>query len=146
VPSSGEELQSEYLIPRAFARDALAALHLARHEIAPVLQICELRTVAGDAQWLSPAYQRDSLALHFTWTQHPGVDAAMSAIEGRLAALQPRPHWGKLFTYPPQEVAARYPRLGDFQALVADYDPTHKFRNAAVDPYLDATFGGNRRG
>ena len=58
TPSSGDELQSEYLVPRVHAVDALRALdQLAA--IAPVLQIAEIRTVAADELWLSPAYATD---------------------------------------------------------------------------------------
>src|SRR5690606_7383654 len=48
TPSAGEELQSEYLVPR---RDAVAAIETLRtlaDRIAPVLQVCEVRTIAAD--------------------------------------------------------------------------------------------------
>src|SRR5689334_14523277 len=53
TPSSGEELQSEYLVPRAAAAEALKALDGIRDRIADVLQISEIRTVAADDLWLS---------------------------------------------------------------------------------------------
>ncbi len=46
TPSSGAELQSEYLLPRPHALDALRALDAIRATVAPVLQTCEVRTVA----------------------------------------------------------------------------------------------------
>ncbi|HEX8628114.1 MAG TPA: FAD-binding protein, partial [Catenuloplanes sp.] len=67
TPSSGAELQSEYLLPRDRLIGALTALDAIRHRIAPVLQISEVRTVAADDLWLSPSYQRDTVGLHFTW-------------------------------------------------------------------------------
>src|SRR5690606_2157559 len=56
TPSSGAELQSEYLMPRRHALDALRALDGIREVVAPVLQTCEIRLVAADDQWLSPSY------------------------------------------------------------------------------------------
>ncbi|HJY61502.1 MAG TPA: FAD-binding protein, partial [Streptosporangiaceae bacterium] len=65
-PSAGDELQSEYLLPAAYAVPALQALNEIRDRLAPVLRICEIRVVAADDLWLSTCYHRDSVALHFT--------------------------------------------------------------------------------
>jgi alditol oxidase len=139
TPSSGEELQSEYLVPSAHAYAALRALDSLRDQIAPLLQISEVRTVAADDLWLSPCYQQACVCLHFTWVKDwPRVRALLPVIEAALAPFEPRPHWGKLFTLPPAPVQARYLRLPDFQALMARYDPTGKFRNAFIDEYLFA--------
>jgi xylitol oxidase len=131
VPSNGEELQSEYLVPRTHALAALDALAALGGTIAPVLQICEVRTVAADRLWLSPAYGRDTVALHFTWVKDPAaVRPVLAAIEAALAPLDPRPHWGKLFTTAPGRIRAAYPRMADFLALVKETDPAGKFGNA----------------
>lgn len=131
VPSSGEELQSEYLVPRVHALAALDALAAIREAVAPVLQVCEVRTIAADRLWLSPAEGRDTVALHFTWIKD---QAAVTPVLGRMeAALAPhgaRPHWGKLFTTDPAVVRGLYPRTADFQALVAAMDPAGTFGNA----------------
>ena len=37
----------------------------------PLLQVCEIRTVAADRLWMSPQYERDTVGLHFTWTLEP---------------------------------------------------------------------------
>ncbi|WP_233583760.1 FAD-binding protein [Micromonospora sp. CV4] len=137
TPSSGDELQSEYHLPRAAAADALAALDDVAHLIAPVLQVCELRTVAADELWLSPNHQRDSLAVHFTWIGDPvAVAPVLAAVEERLAPFAPRPHWGKVFTTDPAALAASYPRYADFAALLARLDPTGKFRTDELDTYF----------
>lgn len=120
TPSSGDELQSEWHVPRASAAAALAALDPAAARIAAVLQVCELRTVAADGLWLSPNYERDSLAIHFTWVGDPvAVAPVLAEVEERLAPFAPRPHWGKLFARNP---AATYPRYDDFRALRRDLD------------------------
>jgi D-arabinono-1,4-lactone oxidase len=127
-PSSGEELQAEYLLPRRHAGDALHALAAVRDHIAPVLQICEIRTVAADELWLSPSYLQETVAFHFTLVKDASaVLPVLALIEERLAPFAARPHWGKLFTIEPDVLRSRYERLPDFQALALDYDPTGKF-------------------
>ncbi|MFF9773340.1 FAD-binding protein [Streptomyces sp. NPDC013978] len=137
TPSSGDELQSEYLLPRAFALEALHALDGVRHVVAPVLQVCEVRTVAADEQWLSPAHGRDTVALHFTWIAEPApVLPVVRRVEEVLAPYAARPHWGKVFTVAAADLGALYPRLGDFRALAEVLDPAGKFRNTFVREVL----------
>ncbi|GIJ45011.1 putative xylitol oxidase [Virgisporangium aliadipatigenens] len=134
TPSSGEELQSEYLIDRRHAPDALAALYDVREKIAAVLQVSELRTIAADPLWLSMSHDRDSLAVHFTWiADTAAVLPVVRLVEERLAPFAPRPHWGKVFTVPGAELRTRYERWSDWAAAVVRADPAGKFRN----PYLD---------
>ncbi|MBG0851616.1 FAD-binding protein [Streptomyces spinoverrucosus] len=138
TPSSGAELQSEYLMPRSYAVDVLHALDALRTVMAPVVQTCEVRTVAADAQWLSPAYGRDSLAVHFTWVKDTApVLPVVRRLEEALDAFDARPHWGKVFAMPGPVLRGRYPRLGDFKALVGELDPAGKFGNAFVQAVLD---------
>ncbi|MEU4378358.1 FAD-binding protein [Micromonospora echinofusca] len=137
TPSSGDELQSEYHVPRASAAAALAALDPVARLIAPVLQVCELRTVAGDGLWLSPNHGRDSLAIHFTWTADAAaVLPVVAAVEERLAPFAPRPHWGKVFDLAPAAVAAAWPRYADFLDLARRLDPAGTFRTDLLDRYL----------
>jgi hypothetical protein len=65
TPSAGDELQTEYLLPAEHAVDAVHALQRVRDRVAPMLRIGEIRTIAGDELWLSPAYRQDSVAFHF---------------------------------------------------------------------------------
>lgn len=58
TPSNGDELQSEFHVPRRHAVDAIRAVHALAEVIAPVLQVSELRTVAADRLWMSPQYGR----------------------------------------------------------------------------------------
>src|SRR5258708_5147121 len=140
TPSPGSELQSEYLLPRELARDAIRAIDQVRDMVAPVVQISEIRTVAADDLWMSPSYRRDTVGIHFTWIDDlRAVGPAIAAVEGQLAPFRPRPHWGKLFSISPQVVRGLYPRLSDFQRLVSRYDPAGKFRNDFLDPYIAAT-------
>ncbi|MFJ4205265.1 FAD-binding protein [Streptomyces sviceus] len=137
TPSSGAELQSEYLLPRAYAVEALHAVDGIRETVAGVLQICEVRTVAADEQWLSPSYGRDTVALHFTWIEDTAaVLPVVRRLEEALAPFDARPHWGKVFTTPADVLRERYPRLGDFRKLARELDPEAKFANAFVRSVL----------
>ncbi len=137
MPSIGAELQTEYLLPFDDAVPALQALAAMRQQIAEVLLTAEVRTVAADDLWLSPAYQQCSVALHFTWKPDwPAVSQLLPQIEQALALFGARPHWGKLFTIAPATVQGLYPRLPDFQALLQQYDPLGKFRNRFLDRYI----------
>ncbi|MEO7982197.1 MAG: D-arabinono-1,4-lactone oxidase, partial [Sporichthyaceae bacterium] len=137
TPSAGAELQTEYLVPRDHAVAALDAVGALRDRISPVLLVSELRTVAADDLWLSPAYGRDSVAVHFTWQPDTAaVLPVVAAVEAALAPFDPRPHWGKVFTTAPGEVADGYPRHDDFRTLRRELDPDDVFGNAFVDTYL----------
>ncbi|MFC8077866.1 D-arabinono-1,4-lactone oxidase [Streptomyces sp. NPDC057307] len=130
TPSNGEELQSEYLVPRRHAVAALRAVAGLGPVLAPVLQVCEVRTVAADELWLSPAEGRDTVALHFTWIKDTAsVVPVITRLEAALEGLDARPHWGKVFTTAPAELRGRYPRMADFLALRAALDPAGKFMN-----------------
>ena len=98
--AGGDELQTEYFVDRRHAVDALRMLRSLGDRISPHLHATEIRTVAADDLWLSPAYERDSLCIGFTWRKHPTeVMALLADIEAALAPYEPRPHWGKLFTF-----------------------------------------------
>lgn len=134
TPSRGEELQSEYLVPRERAGEAIERLRGLRSVMAPILQACELRTVAADELWLSSSYRSDVVGVHFTWTREPEqVYAALPALESALLPLGARPHWGKCFVAGVAQLEELYPRLGDFRSLRARVDPDGKFGNAFLD-------------
>ena len=137
--SSGDELQSEYMIAAVDAVAALRALDGVRDLIRPVLQICEVRTAAADGFWLSPCGGRATASIHFTWTADlAAVLPVVALVEDRLAPFAARPHWAKTFTATPDAVAALYDRLPDFCDLVRRYDPVGKFGNAFTDRHLGA--------
>jgi xylitol oxidase len=137
TPSSGEELQTEYLVPRQHAGAAFRLLDGLREHVASLLQISEVRTIAADNLWMSPCYQQACVSIHFTWKKNwPAVRQLLPMIEEQLAPLNARPHWGKLFTLPPARLPSLYEKLPDFRQLLRDYDPPGKFRNAFLDTYI----------
>lgn len=133
TPSVGAELQSEYLVPR---RDAVAAIDAVRgmaSQVAPLLHVCEVRTMAGDELWLSPAQGGGTVALHFTWRQdEPAVRRLLPRLEAVLPASA-RPHWGKISTLDADALRERYPRWDDFRSLRERSDPERRFANGFVD-------------
>ena len=130
TPSSGDEIQSEFHVPRSSAGPALAAMRELGAVMAPHLLISEIRTVAADVLWTSPQFATDTVSLHFTWRRHPdAVVAMLHQIEDALAPFHARPHWGKVFTATAATIAALYPRLADFVALGHRLDARGAFRN-----------------
>ena len=134
TPSSGQELQSEYLLPRRYAAAAIQALQSLAPVIRPLLQVSEIRTVAADQLWLSPQHGRDTIGIHFTWKPEPeAVERVLSDIEEALAPFDARPHWGKVFLADAAVIAPLYERLPDFSHLVDRFDPRRAFRNTWLD-------------
>ena len=137
TPSGGAELQSEYVVARGHGAEALRELLRLGPAISPLLLISEIRTIAADTLWLSPFYERDSIAFHFTWKPLAAdVQAVLPRIEAALAPFAARPHWGKLFVASPQELEAVYPKLPAFRQLREQLDSSDKFRNAFSTRYV----------
>jgi xylitol oxidase len=137
TPSSGDELQSEYFVPRQVAYHALCAIDGLREYISPLLHVSEVRTIAEDNLWMSPCYKQKSVAIHFTWKANWGaVQQVLPIIEEQLAPFHARPHWGKLFTMSPARLQSLYVKLPDFQQLLLHYDPQGKFRNDFLNKYI----------
>ena len=140
TPSSGQELQTEYFVPFEHAYEAVRAVETLRDKITPHLYITELRAIAADDLWMSMAYQRPSLAIHFTWKLEPAaVMAVLPQIEAKLKPFAPRPHWAKVFAMKSAELAPRYPRIAGFRALAHDFDPAAKFRNQFLQDHIGNT-------
>jgi xylitol oxidase len=134
TPSAGEEIQSEYFVARWDGPDALRAVRELGARIDEHLIITELRTIAADDLWLSGAYERDALAIHFTWLPHPdAVAALLPEIEAALAPFAARPHWGKWHRFDAARLAAVHPRIADSRALFERLDPEGVFANAHLE-------------
>jgi len=90
LPSRGAELQTEYFVPRQHAVAALRAVTALHEQIAPLLMISEVRTIAADNLWMSPCYQQACVAIHFTWKLNwEGVRQLLPEIEAQLAPFEP---------------------------------------------------------
>ena len=140
TPSSGAEIQTEYFVPRSRAYEAILAVEQLRDKITPHLFITEIRAIAADNLWMSMAYRRDSLAIHFTWKPKTNeVMALLPLIEEKLAPFDARPHWAKVFTTSPTRLQALYPRYDEFKALITRQDSSGKFRNEFIDHNIFGT-------
>jgi hypothetical protein len=95
TPSSGAEIQSEYLMDRRYAGSAhrLVARARARHRTRR--QECGDPYCRRDELWLSPASQQNVVGVHFTWQPDTAaVTALVESIEAVLQPFRPRPHLG----------------------------------------------------
>jgi xylitol oxidase len=129
TPSVGEEIQTEFFVDRKDAAAAIEAVSNLGEEITPLLWITELRTIAADDLWLSGAYQRDTLAIHFTWKKDLAIYPVIEKVEAALRPFNYRPHWGKVFTADGKYLSSVYPKMSEFKALVEALDPSSKFEN-----------------
>ncbi len=138
TPSSGDELQSELFVAASAGPDVMRALRGLGQHLTPVLKISEVRAVAADKLWLSPGYQQDCIAFHFTWVPSwAQVQPVLAHLESALAPFAPRPHWGKLTTIGSGDLRSRFEQLTAFGALLDEWDPSRKFRNDYLDAVLD---------
>jgi xylitol oxidase len=137
TPSNGEEIQSDYSVPRRHAAGAMEALRALGDALAPLLLVSEIRTVAADRLWMSPQYGQDTVAIHFTWKrERRSVERVLVDLETALAPFEARPHWGKLFLADAEQIAHRYERRPDFIALMQRLDPRGAFLNAWLDRHV----------
>jgi xylitol oxidase len=131
TPSSGQEIQTEYFVPFERGYEAIRAVETLRDRITPHLFITELRAIAADDLWMSMAYRRPSLAIHFTWKpESDAVQNILPEIEAKLAPFGARPHWAKVFTMNSAQIDPLYSRANDFIKLAQQLDPGGKFRNS----------------
>lgn len=98
--------------------------------------IQELRFVAQDASWMSPAYGRPTCQFGVYGTFSPELDAAMEAFRAWGRDHDARPHWGKEHTLDEDTVDALYPEAPRFRALAQAWDPDGVFRNRFLDAVL----------
>jgi alditol oxidase len=138
TPSSGQELQTEFFVPFERGYEAIRAVETLRDKVTPHLYVTELRAIAADDLWMSMAYRRPSLAIHFTWKlESDAVMNLLPQIEAKLAPFGARPHWAKVFTMKTSQLEPLYPRLKDFRALAQEFDPKGKFRNRYIHDHID---------
>jgi xylitol oxidase len=136
-PGLAGHLQSEYMLPRARATEAIALLRGIGERIDRHLLVTEIRSMTGDSLWLSPSYGHPAIALHFSWQRDIAAVAAITAeIEALLLPLGGRPHWGKIMHSPRDQLAPLYPKLQAFGELARSYDPDGKFTNAFLRAHV----------
>jgi len=134
VPASGAEIQTEYMVARRDAVAVIEALRAFEPRMRDLLMISEIRTIAADDLWLSTAFERETVAFHFSWyLDQAGVDALLPELEEVFRPFAARPHWGKAFAMDSTEIANLYPQAEAFRRLRQRFDP----RGAFITPFLE---------
>ena len=137
TPSAGDEIQSEYIVARRHAAAAIEAVHALAATVRPLVQVCEIRTIAADQLWMSPQYGQDTIGIHFTWKRdEDAVRRVLSDVEAALGPFDARPHWGKVFLTEADVISRLYERLPDFSRLAARFDPRGAFRNEWLETHV----------
>jgi FAD/FMN-containing dehydrogenase len=108
----------------------------------------EIRTLAADDVWLSPAYGRDCITL----SVHQGIDRAdeplFRACESIFRAHDGRPHWGKVSYLDADTRQQIHPRSEDWWRERDRVDPDGLFLNegcGAAEPLPDRLGHAGRR-
>jgi len=136
-PASGDEVQTEYLVNRTYVREYIAGLSNIGDEIAARVYATEIRTIKSDDLWLSGAHGRQTVGFHFTWKKSDSLHKFLPKVEEILGEHDGRPHWGKLFSTPRENLMGRYPKYSHFEELLKKYDPDKKFRNSFINRYFN---------
>jgi L-gulonolactone oxidase len=131
--------EMEYAIPRETVTDVVREVRaLIERKGWRISFPVEIRVAAADDIWLSTASERDSayVAVHaYHRTPH---EEYFAGVEQIVAAVDGRPHWGKLHTLTAAELSQRYPRFDDFLRVRQEVDPEGRFTNDHLDRVLGA--------
>ncbi len=133
----GNELQSEYFLPRENLVEALKAVQSLKEDLEPILGGSEIRSVAADDLWMSPANGQDIVGIHFNWLKKwDGIKLFLPKLEAALRPYSAMPHFGKLFHMGHEELKEVYPALNNFRKLILESDPEGKFNNDFIKKYI----------
>ena len=124
-------VEMEYAIPAELAGDVFAALRARIRSRHPDLQWpVELRFVAADDAWLSPAHGRATATLSLHQAADLPFRAVFEDLEPLLWEAGGRPHWGKWHGRTAAALSERYPEWDAFQRLRRQVDPERRFIDA----------------
>lgn len=87
----------------------------------------EIRFVAGDDTWLSPAFGADACQIGAYCTDIGDCETYFAAFWTVMRSQGARPHWGKELDHDAAELRALYPEYDRFTALRDDLDPHRVF-------------------
>ncbi|HYG94133.1 MAG TPA: D-arabinono-1,4-lactone oxidase [Nocardioides sp.] len=122
--------EMEYGVPREAGLSALteARRALERSGLRVGFPV-EIRVAPADDVPLSTGHGRDTLYLAFHTHRRAPHEEYFAVMEAVLRDHGGRPHWGKLHSLGCSDLAALYPRFGDFLALRDRLDPDRVFDN-----------------
>jgi FAD-linked oxidoreductase len=125
----------EYFVPFERGRDAFLALReLILRDYPDDTFPVEVRTIAADDGWLSPFYERSSVAISICGHERNDYRGFLAAVARTLDPFGARPHFGKVFYQDRARLAEVLPRFEDFCALRRGLDPQGVFLNDALAP------------
>jgi L-gulonolactone oxidase len=129
--------EMEYALPREAAADAVRRVRAAIDECGFAVPFpIELRFVAADEAYLSPAHGRDTAYVAVHMYQGMEFEPYFRAVESIMDELGGRPHWGKRHFQTAATLRPRYPEWDRFQAIRARLDPEGRFCNAYAERVL----------
>ena len=129
--------EMEYALPREATVEALRrVLATIEERRLRVPFPIEVRTVAGDEAYLSPAHGRDTGYIAVHMFKGMPWEAYFRAVERIMDDYGGRPHWGKRHFQTAATLRARYPRWDDWQEVRARLDPEGRFANGWAERVL----------
>jgi len=129
--------EMEYAIPRAAAPDAVRAIKQFIETQGLIVSFpVEVRAVAPDDAFLSPAYGRDSAYVAVHMFQRVDFHRYFRAVETIMRELGGRPHWGKWHYRAAGDLRPAYPEWDRFLAVRDRLDPDRRFANAYLERVL----------
>jgi L-gulonolactone oxidase len=125
----------EFAVPAAAGEACFRQIRtLVQSRFAALEWPVEYRTLADDDVWLSPAYRRPTVTISVHEDAGLAYEDLFGECEAIFRAHDGRPHWGKLHSLGPADLARHYPRWRQFVSVRGAVDPDGVFLN----PYLRA--------
>ncbi|QDG53529.1 FAD-binding protein [Persicimonas caeni] len=131
LPMPPSHLEAEFGFAREDAESALEQMRaLIEWDQIRVNFITEVRFVAADDIWLSPAYGRESCQLGAYIGETPQWRSYFEGVEQIAWRMGARPHWGKTFFAGAEQMREVFPHFDDFLEVRERIDPDRVFSNA----------------
>lgn len=131
VPMPPRHLESEYAIPWRRAPEMMRAMkNMIDGQNLRVGFVNEIRFVAGDSGWLSPAHSEPVCQFGAYIGKGKDADTFFDGFDQFAHDMGGRPHWGKLFSATPEYLRRVFPKYDAFCALRENLDPDCVFDNA----------------
>jgi len=130
-------IECEYAIPAELGPDAIRATRaVIEKSLSKVTVPMEIRFVAADDAYLSPAFGRDVCYIGGYTTGEEFAEPYYAVFEPVMKSFGGRPHWGKQISVSCEELAAMYPRYDDFVAVRQRLDPNGMFANTQIHEWF----------
>jgi L-gulonolactone oxidase len=129
--------EMEYAIPRAAAAVCVErVIDLVERRRLPVAFPIEVRFVAADDAYLSPAHGRETCYVAVHMYRGVEFESYFRGVEAIVRDYDGRPHWGKRHYQSAGTLSELYPEWERFQSVRARLDPAGLFGNDYTDRVL----------